>query len=261
MNKSCLSSLPIVIFFLVICAITGLGYLKYTDQRVQDLLPVFGKIDEKTVTTNYMRNHPEYVAEFMQDVQAKKEQELAQKMQEDVGSKRPEIENAGNSPVAGNISGDVIITLFSDNNCGYCKRANRVVKEFLAEDKGVKVIFKEYPILGETSTQLAKMALAISFTDKSKYIIFHDEITELGKPTDEAIGAILQKMNLDKNAIKAKMESDEVSKELADVARLAESLDLHGTPVFIIGGELIPGLLAKSELQDVVNKVRAKGRK
>jgi protein-disulfide isomerase len=243
MNKSCLSSLPIVIFFLVICAITGLGYLKYTDQRVQDLLPVFGKIDEKTVTTNYMRNHPEYVAEFMQDVQAKKEQELAQKMQEDVGSKRPEIENAGNSPVAGNISGDVIITLFSDNNCGYCKRANRVVKEFLAEDKGVKVIFKEYPILGETSTQLAKMALAISFTDKSKYII------------------LLQKMNLDKNAIKAKMESDEVSKELADVARLAESLDLHGTPVFIIGGELIPGLLAKSELQDVVNKVRAKGRK
>ncbi len=150
----------------------------------------------------------------------------------------------------------ITIVEFFDYNCGYCKRSFAPLMEVLRENKDVRLVFKEYPILGDASRDASRLALAIE--DKLQYLTYHSKLmTHKGRIDRPIIDKTLTDMKLSaeklrKNANKLKFQSH------IDATRsLARSLGVNGTPAFIINGKLFPGALDKDELSSAIKQARA----
>jgi protein-disulfide isomerase len=163
----------------------------------------------------------------------------------------------GQSPVSGNPSGDVTIVEFFDYNCPYCRKAGPILGEALAADKGLRIIFKEWPILGPGSEFAARAALASNA--QGKHEPFHLALMTSPTRVDETSTLeIASTVGLDVERLKRDMESEVVKAELQRNFALAEKLRITGTPAFVIGEEIIRGLVDLETLQQTIAGARQK---
>ena len=163
----------------------------------------------------------------------------------------------GQSPVAGNPNGDVTIVEFFDYNCPYCRKAGPVITEAIAADKGLRIVYKEWPILGSNSQFAARAALASHA--QGKYEPFHQALMMSSSSVDES--STLEtagKLGLDIERLKRDMESDAVKAELQRNFALAEKLRITGTPAFVIGEDIIRGFVGLDALQQSIASARQK---
>jgi protein-disulfide isomerase len=162
------------------------------------------------------------------------------------------------APVAGNPKGDVTIVEFMDYNCGYCKRSLPDVMKLVESDKNLRVVIKEFPILGPTSITASRAALAAG--KQGKYKELHVALmSHKGALSDEAIFELAKSAGLDVDKLKADMEDKTIAARIEQNHQLASMLGIDGTPAFVIDQQLIPGALGYEALAAAIGDVRASG--
>jgi protein-disulfide isomerase len=146
-----------------------------------------------------------------------------------------------------------------DYNCGYCKRAVSDMLDLMKSDPKLKVVLKEFPVLGEGSTQAAQVAVAVRMQDKTgkKYLEFHQKMFGGRGAADRARAlAVAKEIGLDMKQLDKDMASQEVKDTLAESFKIAEAVGLNGTPSYVIGGEVIVGAVGLPMLKEKVNQAR-----
>ena len=156
-----------------------------------------------------------------------------------------------NAPIFGNLDGSVTLVEFFDYNCGYCRRAAPEVKAVLEASKDVRIIYREFPILGPGSEVAARASLAAR--NQGKYQQFHEAMMALnGQAVEASVMKIAGDVGLDLEVLKTDMQSELVNEHIAASLRLAEALGITGTPTFVLGDEIIPGVIERGTLLEKI---------
>ncbi len=170
-------------------------------------------------------------------------------------NQRQLLEHDPNAPVLGNPEGDVTVVEFFDYNCPYCKRAMAEVQGLLDDDRNVRLVYREWPILGDGSVYAAKAALAAR--QQGKYEEFHWALMGLKERAEEAsVMRVAEMIGLDIEQLRSDMASPEVQEHIDTSMRLTAALGFNGTPSFVIGENLVPGFVEQEQLEALVEKVR-----
>ncbi|MBO9622156.1 MAG: DsbA family protein [Sphingomonas sp.] len=207
----------------------------------------------------YLLAHPEVLPEAMDRLQAR-ENEQAEKAQQHAQAALPghlqNLTTPFGSAWAGNPSGDVTLVAFMDYACGYCRASLPGIAELLAKDPNVRIVYREYPVLGPESVTAARWALAAA--EQGKYLAFHEALFQADGPSDQAIAAAAQKAGLDMARAEQAIRSKPVEQEITSNHRLGAELAMTGTPSWVIGGKLFYGARDYQGLAEAVAAARAK---
>lgn len=158
-------------------------------------------------------------------------------------------------PIAGNPNGDVTIVEFFDVRCPYCKRIEPVMAQFLARDKGVRLVYKDLPILGPASMLASKALLAAQ--RQNAYEKLRDAVMKLPPDiTTAMLQTEAKKLGLDWTKLSRDMDDAAVKQQIDANLALAHTLNIQGTPALIIGNEIVPGAIDIDELTRLVAAAR-----
>jgi protein-disulfide isomerase len=170
-----------------------------------------------------------------------------------LAANRAALEKPFASSWKGSAKGDVTVVEFFDYACPYCKASNADVDRLVAEDKGVRVVYRELPILGPDSVTAARLSLTAS--KAGRFTRFHDALYAAGKPGAGTIAAAAGAAGIAPSAT----ADPDVEAELKRNFDLASKLGATGTPLFVIGDRVISGAAGYEALKAAVEKARAKG--
>jgi protein-disulfide isomerase len=207
------------------------------------------------VIRDYLMSHPEVILESLRQAEHQQREAARAQARAAVQAHRQELQQDPDSPVGGNPAGDVTIVEFFDYRCPHCRRMVAVIKALLAEDRGVRLVYKELPILGEESVLAARAALAAR--GQGKYVEAHDRLmAEAGPLTRAAVLATLAGIGLDGERLRADMDAPEITTVIGRQLALSQALGIDGTPAFVVGGELVVGAVDLGTLRDLVSRAR-----
>ena len=210
----------------------------------------------ESIIREYLLKNPSIIREAMQALQAQEERERAERSANLMKELRKEILFDPDSPISGNASGDVSIVVFFDYNCGYCKQTLPRLQSISKKDTLVRIVFKEFPVLGPQSTFAAKAALAAS--RQRKYVEFHNALITAESIGEDSIKSISKTIGIDYSKLQKDMADPQIDEQITRNQRLAGSLDINGTPAYIIGDQIIPGAIDEATLANIVADVRAR---
>lgn len=216
--------------------------------------PAFQQAVEQVVE-QYLRTHPEVIEQSIQILQAKRQAEERERIRTAIASRQTDLLNDPTSPVSGNLKGDVTVVEFFDYRCGYCKRVAGAVTQLQEDDPNVRIVYKDYPILGETSELASRAALASKA--QGKHLAFHEALLAFKQDlTQESIFKIATGIGLDQERLKKDMESPSIHTTIESNRALARELGVNGTPGFIVGTKLVPGALELKDLKNLIKQAR-----
>ncbi|MBV9249353.1 MAG: thioredoxin domain-containing protein [Acetobacteraceae bacterium] len=162
-----------------------------------------------------------------------------------------------NDPIAGNPKGDVTIVEFFDTRCPYCRKLEPSMAQFLSQDRGVRLVYKDLPILGPASVLGSRALLAAK--RQGAYEKMREAVMKM--PPDNTTPAMIQseaqKLGLDTARLVRDMEDPALQQQIDANLKLAHALEIQGTPALIIGSELVPGAVEVPELKRLVAQARA----
>jgi protein-disulfide isomerase len=206
----------------------------------------------------YLFENPEVIMEAVEILQNREAESQVQADLDLVAQHAEAIFDDGFSWVGGNPDGDIVLVEFLDYRCGYCKRAHGEVAQLLESDGDIKWIVKELPILGDASVLASRFAVAVKQVagDESYQAIGDALMSFQGDITLPALRRLGNTFGLDMPAVEARMDSDEVSAEIAATRALAGALQITGTPTFVLQDELLRGYLPLEQMQAIVEDKR-----
>jgi protein-disulfide isomerase len=210
----------------------------------------------KALALEAILENPEIVMEAVAILEQRQAQAAEIARADVLTSQRMLLEQDPNAPVLGNPEGDVTVVEFFDYNCPYCRRAMDEVQGLLDADSNVRLVYREWPILGEGSVFAAKAALAAR--EQGKYEEFHWALMGMnGRAEEQSVLRIAEEIGIDINQLRRDMEAPEILEHIETSMSLTQSLGFSGTPSFVIGDELVPGLVELSELVALVDAARS----
>ena len=216
------------------------------------------KDEVRAVIKDYLIKNPEIIEEALNELKRKQEEGEASAAKAAIAQNAAAIFHAEGDLVLANPKGKITMVEFFDYNCGYCKRALPDVLKLMESDGDVRVVMKEFAILGPGSVFAARAALASR--KQGRYADFHLALMKHdGRHDEQSVMAIAAELGLDTEALKRDMDATDVASVLAANAALAESLNISGTPAFIIDQTLIPGAVGVDSLMTAVKDVRDAG--
>ena len=191
------------------------------------------------------------------------QREQQAQVQEDrdlVAAHRDAIYNDDHSWVGGNPEGDITLVEFLDYRCGYCRRAFPEVEQLIELDGNIRLVIKEFPILGEESEMSSRFAIATKqIAGDEAYKSVHDALMALkGNVNTTSLSRIAETLDLEANAILAHMPSDEVSTVIAANHALAQRLKISGTPSFVMNDEMLRGYLPLEGMLQLADDIRSR---
>lgn len=205
----------------------------------------------------YLLAHPEVIVEAAQLYQQKQQAAQAQVTKQTLAAKSDEILRDPAAPVGGNEAGDVTLVEFFDYNCKYCRSVAPTIAEVLAADAGLRLIYKEFPILGDGSTGAARVALAAARQNQGKYQELHEALMRTsGSVTEATALKTAAAVGLDVDRLRRDMADPAIAAAIARNQALAAELGINGTPGFVIGQEIVPGAVDRGTLEGLVAKAR-----
>lgn len=204
---------------------------------------------------DYLLAHPEVVIEALEAAEAKEKQKQAEATRTTIAAKRAELLNDPSTPSGGNPKGDVTIVEFFDYRCPYCKQVEPAVEALLRDDPKLRIVYKEFPILGPESIFAAHVAFAS--LNQGRYEQFHTAMMAArGQVTEEVIMKVAADAGLDVARVKADMKAPKIDQIIKRNYDLADALDIRGTPAFIIDDKLLPGAVDLATLKQMVAAAR-----
>ena len=219
--------------------------------------PQRGEIEK--IIKDYLLKHPEVLQEAMAELEKRQAVAEAEKARSAVKNHSEAIFNSPRQVTLGNPQGDVTFVEFFDYNCGYCKRALDDMNALMAKDPKLKVVLKEFPVLGPGSVEAAQVAVAVRMQDKGgkKYMEFHQKMLLGRGQADKARAmAVAKEIGLDMTRLEKDLKSDEITATLQESAKLAEALGLNGTPSYVIGSDVVVGAVGLDALGKKIDAAR-----
>lgn len=209
----------------------------------------------------YLLENPEVLLEVFEVLERRRQVAEADADTARVAASRAALLDDGFSPVLGNPAGDVTVVKFSDYRCGYCRQAAPIVTELIGSDPGVRVVIKEFPILGEESVLAGRVALAAARVNAKAYDRLHQAIfSHRGQFTEAALIALAEKAGVDGAALRREMARPEIADAIRATYALARELGVEGTPSFVIGNTVVRGMIQLDRMKELVAEARrAKG--
>ncbi|PVA11438.1 disulfide bond formation protein DsbA [Pelagivirga sediminicola] len=206
----------------------------------------------------YLLENPEVIFEAAAVMEQRQQEAQTANDGELIAANSEAIFNDGQSWVGGNLDGDVTIVEFMDYRCGYCRRAFPEVEELIESDGNIRVIIKEFPILGEQSVIAARFAIAAQQElGDEPYKTLHDAMmTFKGDMSVDGLRGLAETLELDAEKIIAQMDSDAVSDVIAANRQLGETLQITGTPSFIMQDQILRGYVPLEGMQEIVADIR-----
>jgi protein-disulfide isomerase len=216
-----------------------------------------GEIEK--IVKDYLLSHPEVLEEMSAELSKRQAAAEAEKHQTAVKANADMIFNSPRGVIVGNRNGDVNFVEFFDYNCGYCKHAMADMLNLMKSDPKLRVVLKEFPVLGPSSVEAAQVAIAVRMQDPSgkKYLDFHQKLLSSRGQADKARAlAAAKESGLDMAKLEKDMVSQEVKATLQENFKLAEAMGLNGTPSYVIGNQVVVGAVGMEGLAKKISEAR-----
>ncbi len=220
---------------------------------------------------DYVLRHPEVFREIFVELNRQKlaatgdaAQKVAADRAREIAAHAQDLFNSPHQVTLGDPHGDVTLVEFFDYNCGYCKRAAADTEALLAADPHVRLVLKEFPVLGPRSVDAAQVAVAARMQDAKgdKYFAFHRQLLGYhGLPTQDAALAAARDSGFDMERLQRDMTSAEVATTLKENMALATALHITGTPSYVAGDKVFVGAIGLEALKAQIALLRQPGAK
>lgn len=193
---------------------------------------------------DYLMENPQVLIESINVLENRQAQDAAQTDLQLVEANSDALFDDGHSWVGGNPDGDLTMVEFIDYRCGVCRQFNAEVHDAVEEDGNIRLILKEFPILGEESVLSSRFAISVhQIAGDEAYKKAHDALMALRAPaTDESLRGIAEEIGVDADAIMAHMDTDAVNTVLQKNHELGQTMAIQGTPTFVIGDQMLRGV-------------------
>jgi protein-disulfide isomerase len=214
------------------------------------------------IVKDYLLKNPEVLTEVIAELEKRQAQAQQVAQASAIEETKQSLLNASHSYVVGNPSGDVTLVEFFDYNCGYCKKALEDVQTLIKNDSKLRVVLKDFPVLGPDSVEASQVALAVkNQLQGQKKFDYHVKLMDArGRVNGERAMALAKEMGVDMARLKKDIQSPEIRAALQENMALGDKLSLTGTPAFIVGETVIPGAVGLDPLKQVVANVRQCGK-
>ena len=206
---------------------------------------------------DYLLKNPEVVEQALRALRAKRQAEQQRRAEAAIAENGEALRAHPMSPVSGNPQGDVTVVEFFDYRCGYCKRALPAMTALLEEDPNVRVVWKEFPILGPVSEFAARAAMAA--VRQGRYYPLHLALMKEPELTERKVLDIAGRTGLDVERLRRDMEDPAIRAYLDETRALARKIGISGTPAFVVGGRFVPGVVDAARMKELVATARAGG--
>jgi len=206
----------------------------------------------------YLLENPEVLMEAIGVLESRQAQAETQRDEQLAQMNAAALFDDGFSFVGGNPDGDITVVEFIDYRCGFCRRAHPEVAELVQTDGNIRIITKEFPILGEQSLLSAQFAIATKIVaGDAAYKQVSDALMALRSDvTPDSLSTLASAFDLDGDAILAEMDSDATQTVLANNRALGERLAITGTPTFVFGEQMVRGYVDLAQMRQIVEDVR-----
>jgi len=205
----------------------------------------------------YLLDHPEVIAEALQRLEERERAAQASAAMSVLKTRADEVLRDPDSPVGGNPEGDVTLVEFFDYNCPYCRQVAPYMAKAEANDPKLRIVYKEFPILGASSSHAAKAALAAN--RQGKYAAFHRALMESkGTLTESGVLEVAGRIGLDLARLKADMADRTIQVAIDRNLALARALNINGTPGFVVGEQIAPGAIDLATMERLIRDARGK---
>lgn len=230
--------------------VLALGLLCGTAALADGPATTLPRAEVEKIVRDYLMREPEIIYEAIQELQQRRAVAEAERQQQAVEANKAKLFSSDHDPVVGNPKGDVTLVEFFDYHCGYCRGMVPGLKSLIDKDKGLRVVMKEFPVLGPDSLLAARAALAAE--KQGRYKDFHLALMGAKELDEASIKAIAGRLGLDVEQLMADMGSESVQRVIDANAQLASQLGISGTPSFVVGGKLIPGAVDIAQLESLI---------
>lgn len=211
------------------------------------------------IIKDYLVAHPEVLQDAMNELEKHQAVADAEKHRTIIKEQSDKLFSSPRQVTIGNPQGDVTLVEFFDYNCGYCRRALSDMLSLMKDDPNLRVVLKEFPVLGPGSVEAAQVAVAVRMQDKTgkKYLEFHQKLLGgRGQADKNRALAVAKDVGLDMSRIEKDMASDEVRATIDENLKMADLLGLNGTPSYIVGDEVVVGAVGLDALKGKVGAAR-----
>ncbi|MBV8536870.1 MAG: DsbA family protein [Alphaproteobacteria bacterium] len=229
--------------------------------RAQQSMPATGTMSPEQVQAiekivhDYLLRNPQVILDAVEQLEQARNDEAQAAAKTALAAHRDDVLHDPTSPVAGNPDGDVTIVEFFDYRCPYCKQVEPSLAQLRQDDRKLRFVYKEFPILGPDSVIASHAALAAR--KQNKYQQLHDALMAArGHLDEETIFTIAADAGLDVQRLKADMKSPDIESVISRNMALAHVLNINGTPGFIVGDQLVPGAVGLDDLKKIVAEAR-----
>jgi protein-disulfide isomerase len=227
--------------------------------RAQSFSPDQRKEIERIIR-EYLVQNPEVLQEVLIEMEKRQQAAEAERGRAAVKQYAATIFNSQHQVVIGNPQGDVTLVEFFDYNCGFCRRALADKIELMKSDPKLRIVLKEFPVLGEGSTAAAQIAVSVRLQDKTggkKYFEFHQKLLGTRGQVDKARAlAVVREIGLDAARAEREMAGAEARATIEEGRKLAEALGINGTPSYVVGSDVIIGAVGAQKLRAAINTAR-----
>lgn len=208
----------------------------------------------QAIVRDYIINNPEVIIESLNTLQQRKVMQAQRKSTDYIISNKDQIYNTKGVPFVGERDATKSLVVFFDYNCGYCKEADNNIEKLVEQNKSAKVIFRPIGLLNDQSVYIAKVTIALYKIAPEKFLSIHRALMRERHISKAFIDNLLKHKGVDVNAINTAINTHDVSALYDDNVNLAQNIGVVGTPAFVIGDELIPGLLDVQQLEEYLKK-------
>jgi protein-disulfide isomerase len=214
------------------------------------------------IVREFLLTNPEVIQEAIVELERRQQDAQKNAQANALKSERNTLLHSPRGNVVGNPSGDVTLVEFFDYNCGYCKRALADVKILMKADPKLRVVLKDFPVLGPESVEASRVALAVKQQiSGDKLFDYHTRVMETrGRVNGERALQVAKEMGLDIPRVQKDMDHAEVRAALQENVGLGDKLGLTGTPAFVIGDEVVSGAVGLEPLRKIVASTRQCGK-
>lgn len=224
----------------------------------------------QSVVHDYLVTNPQVLVEASQSLQKQQMQQVEKQAKAAITQNAKQIFADAMSPVVGNAKGDVTLVEFFDYQCPHCKDMKAVVDGAISGDAKLRVVYKELPIFGQSSRDASAAALAATKQGTDKYLKLHEALLAAENPLNkDKVMKIAKSVGLDVAKLSKDMQGADIQKQIDDNLKLAQALNLMGTPTFIVSkwqvgaqnndvskAAFIPGMPSADELHEVIITAR-----
>jgi protein-disulfide isomerase len=204
---------------------------------------------------DFVMRNPQILVEAQQLAERSKQEAENAAVGRIIASRARDIFEDPDSPVGGNPQGGVSLVEFFDYNCPYCRRVTPTLTEIEKSDSDLRLVYKEWPILGAGSEFAARAALASR--QQGLYVEFHQALMQAsGKVDEAAVLEVARRIGLDVDRLKQDMQAPEIGRAIQRNQELAQALGIRGTPSFVIGDDMLRGAASADVIRGYISRAR-----